>query len=275
MPRHSIDLTGKRFGKLVVVKYHHPSQKGAFWLCLCDCGKEKVAWGNTLRKGETTSCGCLTRELLARPKPATQIDMTGKRYGRLVAIERDGSVELSFWKCVCDCGYIGTFHGQNLRSGYTKSCGCLHREIVATAGGASNTPEYETWWHMILRCHDEKQTGYRRYGGRGISVCDSWRNSFDAFFADMGPRPSDKHSIDRIDNDGNYEPSNCRWATKKEQSRNTRCNHHVTINGTTKTIAEWSEISGISWSGIYNRVKKGWPEHLLLSALGRRYGKNT
>lgn len=191
------------------------------------------------------------------------IDISGKRFGRLVVIEKSHGGKNSCWKCVCDCGKYTVVGLPDLKDG-TKSCGCLKREKDIAGGpnkkhGFCRFAEYRIWSSMIRRCTNPKSKRYHRYGGRGIRVCDRWLKSFKSFVDDMDQRPSAKYSIDRIDNDGNYEPSNCRWATQKEQQRNRSDNHFVTAFGETKTLAEWSERSGISRGTIWNRIyKSGW-----------------
>lgn len=161
----------------------------------------------------------------------------------------------------CDCGTIKQVQISIILSGQTTSCGCFQREAAAKRmpsisriHGGFGTPEFESWCQMKKRCKNPKHKSYNDYGGRGIQVCDRWRDSFENFLKDMGHRPSAKHSIDRIDVNGNYEPSNCRWATKTEQSRNQRNNVVVEYNGQKKCLAEWSEITGISWQGLYYRI---------------------
>ncbi len=120
--------------------------------------------------------------------------------------------------------------------------------------GMRNTPEYRSWTHMRDRCYRETDKRYKNYGGRGISVCDRWRKSFTAFYEDMGKRPTDKHSIDRIDNNGNYEPNNCRWATKQEQADNRSNGYRFTYGGKTLTIRQWSNESGIAYDTLRQRL---------------------
>ncbi len=153
-------------------------------------------------------------------------DLTGLRFSRLVAISatEEKSGGKTVWRFMCDCGTEVSVRGSHVTGGRTRSCGCLEREEWIkrrTSHGMANTRPYRIWRDMINRCHYEKYPERHLYGGRGISVCDSWRNSFEAFFADMG-MPDDDKSIDRIDVNGNYEPGNCRWATAKEQSANKR-----------------------------------------------------
>jgi hypothetical protein len=167
------------------------------------------------------------------------VDLTGEKFGRLTVKSKAKSARtksgrsLVSWNCICVCGEQITVLGENLKKGRTKSCGCYAKEKAVFQGKTNNlkhgnnrkshsTPEYSAWQSMITRCERPKSRGYENYGGRGISVCKEWRESFERFFWDMGIRPSDSHSLDRIDSNGNYEPSNCRWATKTEQSRNVR-----------------------------------------------------
>lgn len=123
----------------------------------------------------------------------------------------------------------------------------------------SKDPAYRCWINMKSRCRTPSATHYEQYGGRGITVCDLWAGSFDAFLSDMGPRPSPLHSVDRIDSNGNYEPGNCRWATKTEQMRNLRCNHIVAVDGLNMTLAEAAEKAGLKYNTLLYRLKRGWP----------------
>lgn len=156
-------------------------------------------------------------------------NISGERFGRLVVTALNGINKRreAVWLCQCDCGEQRLVRGVGLRSGHHRSCGCLHTEYSKSGDarrshGKSNNAEYRAWTHMMTRCYNPNTADYPNYGGRGITVCYKWKTSFLAFLADMGEKPSPKHSIDRINNDGNYEPANCKWSTAKEQANNRR-----------------------------------------------------
>lgn len=185
----------------------------------------------------------------------TLIDETGNRHGRLTVIERAKNIDKNArWLCLCDCGTNTVVHGKCLRNGHTQSCGCLQRERAAesaTSHGFCGTPTYTTWYGMKDRCTNPSRPDYH---GRGIVVCERWMN-FENFLKDVGARPSPAHSLDRRDNDGNYEPRNCRWVTRKEQNRNARSNVLLTHNGKTQCLAAWAEESGMRYGTLHKRIK--------------------
>jgi len=196
----------------------------------------------------------------------------GVRFNRLTVIERGPSNPCgnSRWWCRCDCGNKTLVSGCNLGNNHTTSCGCAFREIASamkTKHGESHgifapnraSAEYTTWVSMLGRCYNPKNERFSDYGGRGIKVCRRWRESYIAFLADMGRRPSKRHSLDRINNERGYSPKNCRWATMKEQCRNTRRTHLIAYSGLRLSIAEWSERTGMPAGTILKRAQSGWP----------------
>lgn len=153
--------------------------------------------------------------------------LIGKKFGRwtVVGVAQSRANAGVYLSCVCECGSEREVQKYSITKGLSKSCGCLSAEVTASrmkTHGATSMPEYNSWRHMISRCHNEKCDRYKWYGALGVVVCDEWRNSFDAFLAHVGPRPSTAHSIDRIDPSGNYEPGNVRWADSETQARNKR-----------------------------------------------------
>lgn len=164
------------------------------------------------------------------------------------------------WICRCECGVSRSIRASDLRSGKSRMCRQCSAEASSRTHGMRDTSEYNTWVHMIQRCHNPKNKDYPHYGGRGIRVCDMWRESFEAFYMVVGPKPTPDHTIERIDTDGNYEPGNVKWATREEQVLNQRSNVKVTIDGETKTVTQWARDPrcSVSHFTIYKRLKRGW-----------------
>ncbi len=187
-------------------------------------------------------------------------DIAGQQFGRLTAnriVGRNNRYQ-TLWECSCSCGNKVIVYLGHLRNGHTKSCGCLKHENVWNIGAGSqhfkNHPDYRLWVELRQRCNNPNIDAYKWYGARGISVCKRW-SSFDNFLADMGNRPAGM-SLDRIDVNGNYEPSNCRWATRSEQANNRRDCRYITYKGKTQTIAQWARQVGISHSSMDKRIRK-------------------
>lgn len=191
------------------------------------------------------------------------IDLAGQRFTRLVVLERAGNDarRKARWRCKCDCGVETIVPGDVLRKGRTRSCGCLRRELQTTHGrgvGGKQSPTWRAWWDMIRRCGDPRHPAYGGYGDRGVTVCERWCASFDNFLADMGECPPGL-TLDRRNNDGNYEPGNCRWATKREQANNRRNNTRVAFRGGFHTIADVARMTGINKNTLANRLRRGRP----------------
>ena len=205
-------------------------------------------------------------------------DLTGQRFGRLTVIERaDTKGKRTMWLCKCDCGREKSIGSHNLLTGNTSSCGCLWKETVPsynkennTRHGDSHTKLHKAWLNMRYRCFNKRCKFYDNYGGRGITICEEW--SVYENFRDwaLANGFANGLSIDRIDVDGNYCPENCRWVSEKVQQNNRRVNNYLTLNGTRHTIQEWSEITGIGWTTINERLKNGWTVE---KALTKKPGK--
>jgi hypothetical protein len=200
-------------------------------------------------------------------------DLSGQRFGRLIAVRATGERRhgCAVWECLCECGGTVFTRADGLLRGRTKSCGCLQRAVregLATHG-MSRSPEYRAWWNLKERCGNPRNPSFPYYGGRGIRVCDKWLGGFETFLTDVGPRPTPQHSIDRIDVDGNYEPGNVRWATAKEQANNRRPNSReclLTYQGETRNVTEWAKWAGLEAETLFRRLRRGWSLEQALSA---------
>ena len=264
------DLTGQRFGRLVVVEraedYVSPSGHHLVkWHCKCDCGNEIDTVTASLKLGKTTSCGCYRNEI---SKKVNTKDLSEQRFGRLTAmylVETNTSGVL--WHCKCDCGNEKDIRSHDLTSGNTKSCGCLAKEGNNLKHGGARTGKFErlyrVWERMKERCNNPNSKAYDKYGGRGIKVCDEWLdyNNFrkwsllNGYDKDAAFREC---TIDRIDNNKGYSPDNCRWVDQKAQNNNYSRNRIIEYNGESHNLAQWSEITGLPYYILYNRVRRGY-----------------
>ena len=213
---------------------------------------------------------------------ARLIDLTGQRFTKLTVTafagkDKHGNAR---WGCTCDCGAKTVALGCNLINGHTMSCGCLQRERASssrTTHGGTHTRVYRIWEHVKTRCLNQNGEKYKWYGGRGITICDEWANSFESFHDwAISNGYSDSLTLDRIDVNGNYAPSNCRWVTMKEQANNRRSNHYLTYNGETHTLKEWSEITGLNYKTLSTRINLlNWDtERALTTPIQEREGNH-
>lgn len=197
------------------------------------------------------------------PSGKNFIDRTGQKFNRLTVIAYAGKIYVTrtAWRCRCDCGNEIVVESGNLTLGKQKSCGCLDREVLIERntkhGMAKKTPEYAAWEDMRNRCTNPNNRNYQHYGARGIRYSERWNDHL-FFVADVGLRPSPKHSLDRINNDGNYEPGNVRWATKVEQANNKRNNIIVEVGGVRKTLPDWCRDLSLNYGTVTKRLKMGF-----------------
>lgn len=257
------NLSGRKIGKLTILKKLPMKKSYVQYECVCDCGTRFITSAFALKSPYEKCCkNCRT------PKVD---DISGKRFGRLVAIRYAGKSngKQTLWECKCNCGNSVIVHQQNLISGHTKSCGCYNREVSIernTTHGDTNTRIYRIWHDMMLRCYSPKHKSYYLYGEKGIAVCQEWKeyNKFKKWALNNGYE--ENLSIDRIDNAKGYEPSNCRWATDVQQGNNTNRNLMFTINGVTNSLANWCRKYEVPYTRVHSRIYSGWD---ILDALTR------
>lgn len=258
------DLTGQKFGEWLVLKRLGSNKyKTPMWECQCSCGVIRNHQASNLLSGSSTSCGCAKQYR----------DDSGQKFGRLTILSKIQAKDSDYsrYVCLCDCGNYITPIASNIVRGLTTSCGCHAKalkvernKVRMTTHGKSRSKVYRTYQGMIERCYNPNVVNYHMYGGRGITVCDRWLESFENFYEDMGDPPSDNLSIDRVFNALGYSKDNCKWSTSKEQTWNTRANRLVTFQGETKCIGEWVDIltkEGLmtaTYSAVACRLSRGW-----------------
>lgn len=250
------DLRGNKYGLLAAIEFvpGEGSRRGK-WLCKCDCGNTKEVRPDALLSGATKSCGCTTYASENRRK-----DLSGKTFGRLTVMHytHSDSHRVPHYLCKCECGTEKIISSQSLKRGLTVSCGCYHRERHHVHG-ITGHPLLDVYRHMKDRCSDPTYHAYKDYGGRGITVCDEWMNDAKAFY-DWAVSNGYKEglTLDRVDNNGNYEPSNCRWATRTEQGNNKRNNIVLEFNGKAMTLHDWARALNINPGTLDSRLRNGW-----------------
>ena len=219
-----IDLTGQRFGNLVVLGNPQRKNSHTYWDCICDCGKTISTTSNALRRGRAKSCGCSRK---TRWDVEFEKEYAGKKFGRLTPVKRIHCSENEhgrpFIECICDCGKTTRVSATALKAGSIKSCGCYNREGSLKPGAThmlSGTRLYRIWENMIARCENRNSDSWKNYGGRGISICSEWRNDFLSFYNwAISHGYDDSLTIDRIDNDKGYEPNNCQFLSRSENTK--------------------------------------------------------
>lgn len=267
MTKRLNDLTGQKFGDLVVlgfVKFNN--QNRAIWTCCCNaCGKEKDIRADALTSGATETCGCRGK------------DLTNRRFGRLIVIEQVESSKSKrrVWSCQCDCGNFIETASNNLLSGDTTSCGCLalsgdmrvkhgHSRLLKKTtrdrvpGFGKRSKVYIAWCNMKHRCYSESYICYDQYGGRGITVCERWQNSFENFLVDMGEPADPRLSLERLDVNGHYEPDNVVWASQFVQSMNKQ-ETQAEYQDLKDTLKHFCEMTGVDYVELITRLHAGEP----------------
>lgn len=264
---HIEDLTGKIFERWTVVGRDPRigDFKKARWWCKCQCGTIKSVSGSSLRAGTSLGCGCKKAK-----------DWAGKKFNRWTGIERFGTTG-SKWLWRCDCGTERVIQVGTITHDYSKSCGCYKDEVAKkfhTKHGKSYTRAYNTWESMKDRCFNPNHKQWKHYGGRGITVCEEWKNSFEAFHAYVGDPDPGMSLVRYPNNDGNYEPGNVRWASRRQQANNRRPQSnsmYVNVNGERLTISALSKRLGVKHSRLYYQLNSGWTLERILAQPPDKY----
>lgn len=247
---------GDTSGDLTVIDIFARSDRHLVAKCKCKCGSEITVPRVVVAMKARTAC-----------RKCDTAPLVGRRFGSLVVLRerKDGDCDEHHVIVRCDCGAEKQIQRSNLLNGRALSCGCKTAGLISagkkihgqsTKGGRSNA--FIVWTAMLQRCYNKNRPEYHRYGGRGITVCKRWRESVVNFIADMGKRPTENHSLDRINNDGNYEPGNCRWATMLQQCNNTHRTRRFALNGREYTLREWAAQTGMNPKLIDARIRMGW-----------------
>lgn len=246
-----VDITGKKYNHLTPIRRIGRVGHNTMWECKCDCGNTTTVSLANIRSGHTKSCGCIRAAK----------DLTGERFGRLTVVRFDhySRTGQQYYECKCDCGNTKLVQASHLQSGNVSSCGCKNSTVTKMPfrhHGLYKTRIHNIWCGIFARCYNPNSPVYDRYGGRGIRVCDEWRDIVN--FCDWAYKNgySDNLTLDRIDNDGNYEPSNCRWADKYTQSNNRNNIVKYDYKGGKYTITELARMSGINYGTLRTRIKR-------------------
>jgi len=243
------------------------------WDCSCvSCGNTHIFISSEIKKGNLPSC-----KICQLPKNVKNIK--GEVFEKWIVVSYAGTIKsikdgivtsaVAHWNCLCECGNLRTISGGHLRNGASKSCGCYKPKAVESGRKRrikgkwiedKISPEYAAWNSMKDRCLNKKNNAYLRYGGRGILICSRWlgKNGFQNFLCDMGRKPNIFLTLERVNNNDGYSPNNCIWATRKEQSRNTRYNRIMEMDGRKMCVSEWAEEYNISVSLLFSRLNLGW-----------------
>lgn len=261
------NLIGQKFGKLTVIDVIDKQNGHLYCLCQCECGNHKTVRDDHLKSGNTISCGCARKDrVYNRIK-----DLTGQKFGKLTVLSYAFSDKhrVSHYLCECECGNQKIISGQNLSKGLTKSCGCIKKSKKSNDKPqkrdrfkwASYDRIYRIWYGIKYRCYYKTSTSYKKYGAKGVTMCEEWKNDFQNFKQwALENNYAENLTIDRIDNSKGYQPDNCRFVDYQTQNNNRSCNHYITIDNVTHTITEWLRIYNLRRSSYDKRIKKGYSE---------------
>lgn len=251
---------GQKVGMLEIIEFQGKNKNNRrLWLCKCDCGKVTVKVEENIVVSPNANCGCSP---CWKGHNKRFKDLTGETYGKLTVRCFCGKDKYShnLWLCDCECGGTAITDTSALKQGKAKSCGCLHKQRLIdrnTTHGKSKTRLYKIYSHMIERCYNPKCKGYKDYGNRGIKVCDEWQEFTNFYRWALENGYKENLTIDRINVNGNYEPSNCRWATMLTQSNNKRNTIKITFDNEVHTLSEWSRLLDLEYIRAYKMYKKG------------------
>ncbi len=254
-----IDLTGRRFGKLLVLGRAERDSRGRTrYLCKCDCGNETIVQSSYLKLGDTKSCGCLKHQVNWRFD-----NLTGQTFGKLYVVKRvendaQGTVQ---YLCRCECGNEKIVRANHLKRGAVRSCGCLASALTSqrnTTHNKTGTRLYRIWRGIKVRCYDAHHKDFRDYGAKGVTICDEWRDDFQAFYDwAMANGYEENLSIDRIDNSKGYSPDNCRWADNIQQANNKTTNYYVVYKNERLTLSELARKYHLNYTVLGKAIRAG------------------
>jgi len=237
---------GDKIGLWTVVREASQRNLLRYWLCERQCGSRREVYQGSLRKGVSVSCGCL-------PKSKPTLKLEGETFGRWTVLKEAGkrNNNARYWLCQCGCGTVREVCQSSLRDGQSPSCGCITKDRMSNHG-LYKKKEFKVWSGILNRCNNKTHKSYENYGGRGIKVCDRWANSFSEFIKDMGFRPGKNFDIDRIDNDGDYEPKNCRWVRRSSNLQNKRTKSATGYKGVNlRESGSFVAVIGVNKKALY------------------------
>lgn len=259
-----IKMTGEKCGKLTLLEHFIDEYGIRQWKCKCDCGKTCIVKHSLIKSQDCKSCGCLMEN-----------NLLNQKFNRLTVQEYSHTDKhhKKHYKCLCDCGKTVTVRADKLKNNHTKSCGCQKIESTSklmketkTIHGFSNTKIYQAYKNIKTRCYVESSIGFKNYGGRGIKMCEEWKNDFMSFYNwSINNGFKEGLEIDRIDVNKDYKPSNCRWVTRETQANNKRNTIYLTYNNEVKNLKQWSEDVGIPVRVLRSRYKEKWDTEKILT----------